>query len=153
MIVDNISRLDKYNLSKEVVQKILTFVDKANNEELELARYDLDGDNLFALVQSYKGKEHSEGKWETHKKYADLQYVKSGLEIIKCVDVNKLTLANAYDENMDLAFYEDHKEDSLSILSDGMFGIYLPGDAHMPGLKVNEEEIKKIVFKIKVDTL
>ena len=75
MIVDNISRLDKYNLSKEVVEKILAFVDKANNEELELGRYDLDGDNLFALVQSYKGKEHSEGKWETHKKYADLQYV------------------------------------------------------------------------------
>lgn len=153
MIVDNISRLDKYNLSKDVVEKILAFVDKANNEELELGRYDLDSDNLFALVQTYKGKEHSEGKWETHKKYIDLQYVQSGCEIIKCVDVDKLTLVDKYDESMDLAFYENHKEDSISTLTNGMFGIYLPGDAHMPGLKVNEEQIKKIVFKIKVDSL
>lgn len=153
MIIDNICRLGQYNLSGVVVEKILAFVKEASEEDLELGRYDLDGDNLFALVQCYVGKEHSDGKWETHEKYADLQYVQSGTEIIKCVDYSKLTLVGSYDENMDIAFYKEHKEDSLSVLESGMFGIYLPHDAHMPGLKVNEENIKKIVFKIKISSI
>ena len=153
MIVDNICRLGMYNLPQGVANEILAFVEKAKSEMLEVGRYDLDGNNLFALVQSYTGKEHCEGKWETHEKYIDLQYVLSGTEIIKCVDFTKLTLVGCYDESMDLAFYEDYKEDSLSVLESDMFGIYFPHDAHMPGLKVNNEEINKIVFKIKVDTL
>ncbi|MBK7541977.1 MAG: YhcH/YjgK/YiaL family protein [Candidatus Competibacteraceae bacterium] len=38
-------------------------------------RHELAGDALFALVQDYHTKPQSEGFWEAHRRYTDLQFI------------------------------------------------------------------------------
>ena len=50
--------------------------------KLEVKRYDIDGDNLYATVSEYITKNEEDAKFEAHQKYIDIQYVISGKEIM-----------------------------------------------------------------------
>ena len=80
MIADKITNLKLYG---DIVpaEEILAFVEKVEKEKLPTGRYELDGDNLFALVQEYESKPKAEARMESHRLYTDLQYVISGLVI------------------------------------------------------------------------
>ena len=43
-------------------------------------RYDIEGDRVFALVQSYTTVPASEKKYESHRLYADIQFIAAGAE-------------------------------------------------------------------------
>ncbi len=45
-----------------------------------LGRHDLDGDDLFALVQEYTTRAADECVWEAHRRYIDVQFVVTGAE-------------------------------------------------------------------------
>ena len=43
-------------------------------------RYEIQGDQVFAMVQSYDTKPREQGKWEPHRQYADIQFMITGRE-------------------------------------------------------------------------
>ncbi|HEY2574566.1 MAG TPA: YhcH/YjgK/YiaL family protein, partial [Verrucomicrobiaceae bacterium] len=47
-----------------------------------LGRHEIDGDQVFALVQSYATKPVEEALFEAHRKYIDVQFLFSGRETI-----------------------------------------------------------------------
>ena len=47
-------------------------------EALATGTYEIDGKQVYALVQEYQSKRPADGKWEAHRKYIDLQYVVRG---------------------------------------------------------------------------
>ena len=112
-------------------------------------RYELDGDKVFALVQSYQSKPRAEGKWEAHCKYIDVQYIASGAERIGWTHVSRLTLTEPYDETKDIAFYKG-TGDFVTVPA-GSFAILFPEDAHMPGIAVDTPSpVTKVVVKVRV---
>jgi YhcH/YjgK/YiaL family protein len=120
----------------------------ANPADLAPGRVEIDGDRVFALIQEYNTKPMEQGRWEAHVKYIDIQYIANGEENIGYANLGDVTLGD-YDEAKDR--YIPQGEGSFIRLSAGMFGLFMPEDAHMPNMAVNQPRpVKKIVVKVAV---
>lgn len=54
MILDRIKNISRYENLNIDFKAIVKFIDRVTNENLDNGRYDIKGDKLFALVQSYE---------------------------------------------------------------------------------------------------
>ena len=148
MIFDTLDNVRNYKgLGR--VYTALEFLAKTDFSKIDLGRYELDGDNIFYIVQSYDtdpGKTVS----EAHKKYIDIQYMIEGEEIICVADISvDKELTEAKEEN-DVWFY-NCKTEPL-VLSAGKYMVLYPNDLHCPGVATNGTAItcRKVVVKVKV---
>lgn len=111
-------------------------------------RYELRGEDLFALVQSYDTAPGAEKRFESHARYVDLQFVAAGRERILHAPVHSLTVETPYDEEQDVAFYAEPPASSSLLLTAGHFVILHPHDGHKPGCMAGgREAVKKVVVK------
>jgi YhcH/YjgK/YiaL family protein len=120
--------------------------------KLEVKRYDIDGDNLFATVSEYLSKNEDVAKFEAHRKYIDIQYVISGKEIMNVAPLKTAKeVLVPYDAEKDIEFLTVSKIADFKA-SPSCFFVFFPDDAHRPGLKdgVNSP-VRKIVIKLKVE--
>lgn len=149
MIIDKLSNTHLYSSLGERITKALAYLKQTDFSKLELGNYEIDGDNIFALVNEYNTKAESDGKLEAHKEYIDVQFVAKGSELMGYAPFENQKVINEYNEQNDIAFFDGEK--SLIKVDEGMFAIFFPTDLHMPGIKVNNSEyVKKIVIKVKV---
>lgn len=147
MIYDVIENAHIYYNLGEKFEKALKFLAETDFDSVESGRIDIDGDNIFALVQEYNTKDPDKGKWEAHRKYIDIQYVHTGGEDFGFVNVDYLESDGKYNAEKDIEYFSGDG-DFLQI-HDGEFIILFPQDAHMPGLTIEEsEKIKKVVIKV-----
>lgn len=150
MIADKLSNLNTYAQLAPYEADIRAFLKKMD-EHIPDGRYDLRGDELFALVQRYNSKPKEGALMESHKLYADLQYIYSGKEWIYVDYADELVACDDRTPTSDIIFYEVRPDKGGSLLSAGMFGYYAPQDAHMPCIMADgPEAIEKVVFKIRV---
>jgi YhcH/YjgK/YiaL family protein len=141
-----------YFKNKERWEKAFKFLKSNDLSKLELKRYDLDGDNLFATVSEYLSKNEETAKFEAHRKYIDIQYVISGKEIMNIAPIKTVKeVLTPYDATKDIEFVTVDKIVNYKATPVNFF-IFFPGDAHRPGLKdgVNST-VRKLVVKLKVD--
>jgi len=148
MIYDNIKNYALYAGVKPDFKEIFEFL---KNEKFEKTpgRYDFKNGSYY-LVQSYDSKPESEGFFESHRKYIDIQYIVNGKERHVIANISTLTVQENYNEEKDMIKY-DGKGSSI-ILDEGYFGIYFPEDGHMPNIRIGSEPEKmfKVIFKIPV---
>jgi YhcH/YjgK/YiaL family protein len=119
---------------------------------MELKRYDIDGDNLYAPVSEYYTKKVEDARYESHQKYIDIQYVASGKELIGIgkMDDLKETL-QSYDASKDVMFMSVNKIDNYKA-DPGRFFVFFPSDVHRPGLRDGDSTlVRKVVVKVKID--
>ncbi len=149
MIVDIIENAQEYyNLSKNF-QKGFEFLKNTDLKNLDNGKYEIDGDNIFVSIQDYNTKPESEGKFEAHKKYADIQFIITGEEKIGFTNVKNCTPTTFYDDTNDIIFLEG-KGDFIKAV-ENTFLIFLPQDAHMPCISIdNSKYVKKAVVKVKL---
>jgi YhcH/YjgK/YiaL family protein len=149
MIIDKLSNAHLYSNLGERINKAFNYLKTTDFSKSELGRYDIDGDNIFALVNEYNTKEETEGKLEAHKNYLDVQFVANSKELMGYVPLKNQKVITPYNEQNDIIFYEGDK--SFTLVEEGMFAIFFPTDVHMPGIKVeNSEYVKKVVVKVRV---
>ena len=114
-------------------------------------RYDIDCDNVYALVQSYDTVAATEKKYESHRVYADIQYVAVGSELILYAPTAQLQPVTTYDEAKDFLLYSDPAATTPLLLGPGRFAIFLPQDGHKPGCVDGVPcHMKKVVIKVRV---
>lgn len=118
-------------------------------------RYDLDGDNIFALVQSYRTVAPGEKRFESHRNYADIQFVARGQERIFYAPVKQLPgVVRRYNPKSDSVLHKDPARATSATslgLGPGSFAIFFPGDGHKPGcINGAVSRIKKVVIKVRV---
>lgn len=148
MIIDDIKNAGFYENVHPDFAKAFEFILTSDFSKLEDGKYEIKGDDIFAIVQQYKTKDKEEAILEAHKKYIDIQYISSGVELIGVSMLDKQTPVVSESEK-DLAFYEG--ESSFIKLKKGMFAIFFPHDLHMPGIKQDQSiAVKKVVLKVKV---
>ncbi len=82
MIIVKINEAEELYDLDERMETALKYIENTDLNALENGRYEIDGDNIYAIVQDYQTKSQSEGKWEAHKKYIDIQCVIKGKEKI-----------------------------------------------------------------------
>ena len=147
MVVDKLEKYKNYRWNGRM-KRAFKFLLGNDLASLEKGRVDIDGDNIYAMVQSYDSKPLSEGAWEAHRKYADIQVVVSGAEQIGYAEIGSLT-EKPYDEEKD--FMKLTGEGGFCRMSAGMFMVLYPQDAHMPGLAIGTPvPVTKIVVKVRV---
>ena len=150
MIIDKIENSHLYTGLNEKIKKAFDYIRNTDLKNIEPGRYEIDGDNVFALISEYKTKLESNGKLEAHRKYIDVQYVIEGEELIGCTPLGNQIILESYKEENDIIFFEGEK--SFTKVSSGMFAIFFPEDVHMPGINVgNISEVKKLVIKVRVN--
>lgn len=149
MIVDKIKNISLYtNISEKIKKGLMLLNDKELINKPE-GKYEVDGENIYILVQRYKTKNYSEAKFEAHRNYIDIQAVLKGKEIIGYENIDNLKENVPY--KTDAAFFETPESFSEIKLTEGMFALLFPGDGHMPACDYNgKTEVIKIVVKIKI---
>ena len=116
-------------------------------------KYELDGKRLYAAVQRYETAPEAEKAWESHRVYADIQFIVSGREKILYAPVEELQPGTPYNEAKDVEKYsgETVKNAAFTILPAGSFAVYLPQDGHKPGCMVDSPEpVVKVVIKVQL---
>ncbi len=104
-----------------------------------------------AIVSEYTTKTVEPRGYEAHIKYADVQFLLSGSELMKCSPLQKLEPSTPYEADKDRRFYQDSPDGFNLQLGGGYFAVVFPDDAHMPGLAAGEPMmVKKLVLKVPV---
>ncbi|AHG91614.1 Conserved hypothetical protein CHP00022 [Gemmatirosa kalamazoonensis] len=113
-------------------------------------KYPIDGDAVYAQVQSYTTKPASEKKWESHRRYLDVQYMVSGRERMTVSPLPGLAGATPYNDAKDVVNYAGASGEASSVyLEGGQFAIFFPEDGHQPGVQAGESgEVRKVVVKV-----
>ena len=118
---------------------------------LDPGRYEIDGLNLFFMVNHYETKPSEEVLFEAHREYADIQYVYEGEEFIGVAPLKAGTETVAYNPEKDIAFYEVKEAVSHKAAADRIF-ILFPEDLHQPGVMTSlPAPVKKVVIKVKLE--
>ncbi|MDE6658866.1 MAG: YhcH/YjgK/YiaL family protein [Eubacterium sp.] len=152
MIFDKIENISDYFEDLPLLEKVADFVKDFNENGKADGTYKIDGDKVFAMVQSYRTKPQTpEMMFEAHKKYIDVQYIVSGMERIRWARLNSVDLVEEkYSKGQDVAFYEGTPLFDFT-LTKGTFLLLYPEDAHLPGLSADKDvNVRKIVFKVMV---
>ncbi len=148
MFVDHKLQFNKYCEIDRRLVPIMDFIENTKPEDLKVGRYDLTED-IFYIVSN--NKKTGTTRFESHKKYIDVQYIVSGAECMLCAPVYALKECEAYNPEKDVVFYPLSEKENTSIdLYSGDFVVFYPHDAHSPEHPINDNEVLKIVFKIPV---
>lgn len=129
------------------------FLNRSDLATMAEDKYDLAGDSVFATVYSFIPKDFKDSKWEAHRRYADIQYMISGVEKIGKASASALEEKTPYDTTKDIAFYTG--KGKFHIAKPGTFFIFFPGDAHRPDVKVHPSDtlkVKKVTIKVRSGT-
>ena len=149
MIKDKlINAKNYYNLSNNM-QKGLAWLENTDLNNIEDGKYEIDGDNVYASVQTYETKENA--KYESHRKYIDIQCMIKGKEKIGVTDLSNCKTCIEYDSDRDLEFYDINCNEEYLNLNENDFLIFYPQDAHKPSISIEKpSKVKKVVVKVAV---
>ena len=151
MIFDTIDNRHLYAAISPRIKAALEYLAASDFSKMEAGRYEIDGDNVYAMVQEYKSEPKEQRKWECHKKYIDVQYVHSGSENILVAGSEGAQVIQPYEEDNDCEL-SLLKEWSTLRMEAGMGSILYPEDLHAPGIRIDKaEQVEKIVVKVKID--
>jgi biofilm protein TabA len=140
------------------MRKALDFLEHAPAAEfagLPDGKIDIDGDKVFALVQSYKTAAAGDPVvFEVHRQYIDVQYVAAGDEVMAWASTEGLPATAEYEAAKEAWFAaKPLAETTLLRLAAGELAIFYPTDAHAPRLAAGEPApVKKIVVKVAVES-
>ncbi len=155
MVVTDLKYATDQVIISDGIRKALDFLKDTNLQELPVGRIDIDGDKIFALVQSYQSRmEHHEPKFELHRKYVDVQYLVSGVEIMAWALPDLYTQTTPYNAENDLMFGTIPTGKWTPVLFPvGHVIVLYPTDAHASGLAVDQpEDIKKVIVKVDLES-
>lgn len=139
----------QYNRSKDTWDKVFAFLaDSKKLDTLKPGIYPIDGKNAYTTITEGPEKTEANAKWESHRKYIDLQYIIRGKEKIGRADVDAATITQPYGDARDAANYTADGE--YYIATPAEFYLFFPSDAHRPSIHVDGYDVvKKMVIKIR----
>jgi YhcH/YjgK/YiaL family protein len=141
-----------YFKNKDRWDKAFSFLKSTDLSKLPVKRAEIDGDNVYALVQDYLSKNDEAANFEAHRKYADIQYVINGAEIMEITPLTmKKAEVTAYNASSDIEYMTVTQKTSIKATPERFF-MFFPSDSHRPGMKDGENSrIRKVVVKVKLE--
>ncbi len=153
MVYDAIENMRRYAPLLPGLDKAVAFMERGDLAGLPDGRVEIDGDRVFANVQTYMTRPIDMRGFEAHGKYADVQFVIGG-EGELCgvaVPTDEQDVVTPYDEAKDVLFCAPPLCEWFR-LTPGFFAIFLPQDAHEPGRQLGEvAKVRKCVVKIRLN--
>ena len=148
MIMDLLSRWNTYTWLNKRFEEGFRFVEQIKADAPE-GRTEIDGGNIFGMVQNYETNAWEGQRFEAHRQYADIQMLLAGEESILWAPASALTTVQSYEP--DIEFYELKPASAELVLTPGIFCVFFPGDAHAPCLQHKaQSSVRKVVVKVRV---
>jgi YhcH/YjgK/YiaL family protein len=151
MVFDRLAHAPMYEGMTKLMRHAFDFLRRPDLDTLAAGKYPIVGDDdVYALVQSYQTKPADNAKWETHRRYIDVQFVASGVERMGYGYLTDFQPLNAYNEPGDYQHYTGSGGDF--VMTPGTFAIFSPHDVHRPTVAVDQPIlVRKVVVKVRVD--
>lgn len=150
MIVASLSNLSRYRGISKNLDIAFDWLKEGAWRQLPAGKFQIRGDDVFALVQEYVTKEHSECRFEAHRRYIDIQMLFSGKEIIEVAPVDSLNVIEPYKPDIEFFAYPAAGEVHTLTMTAEQCAIFFPEDAHRPCMKIGgiAEPVRKLVVKV-----
>ena len=149
MIFDHISNLGCYAEKNEKLAVIAEFLSTHPADTLVDGRHELP-EGIYVNVSS--GPVRDDGVFEVHRRYADLQLVIEGSEIMEWAHLSELSDGAAYNAEGDYQLFSCQPSAALTLkVCCGYFAVFYPQDGHKASLRLNHDVCRKAVFKIPID--
>lgn len=149
MICDNLKNKRDYSSINKNFRKAFEFLNNNDLKNLEVGKYEIDGENVFALVQEYITEIDENKKYETHEKYIDIQVIIEGQEIMGYAQADALFVCEDKRIENDVIFYNSTLKGNNIKFYEGDYAIFFTEDAHRPGCALGEcSRVKKVLVKV-----
>jgi len=146
MIFDHISNISAYAFLGKNFETAVKYLENTDLASLAAGHYDIDGEKVYANIFE-RELTQVPTLWEVHKKYADIQLVIAGSEILGCCPLHRLHEQPVFGDN-DCAVFNG-LEGTMAELQAGEFIIAMPQDVHQPNCPGKPGPYsKKMVVKV-----
>jgi len=148
MILDTLAHAERYRALHPLFERAFDFLRDTDLMALAPGKHDVQGEQIFAIVEACEGRTRAEAKLECHRRYIDIQLVLAGVDemgwqpVAECLDPQ-----TEYDAARDIRFFNDTPSSWIAT-PPGAFCLFFPEDAHAP--LVGTGMIRKVVVKIAV---
>ncbi|OOM78882.1 YhcH/YjgK/YiaL family protein [Clostridium sp. BL-8] len=151
MIIADLKDFKHYYKESDKMGRAFKFLQENDLQALETGKHLIEGEDIFALVQVYTTKESGLCRFESHKRYIDIQFIVSGIEKMSYLPIHKLILAEDDLIKSDKALYKNASGNDL-IVNEGQFVVFYPEDGHKACIAIDDPcQVKKIVLKVALD--
>lgn len=149
MIKDKLINAENYYMLSRNIKAGFEWLKKTDLENLSDGKYYINGEDLYANVQTYQTKD--DANFEAHRGYIDIQYMIKGGEYVGYTHISNCAVCEEYDKSRDIEFLTCADEIPYQLLSEGEFLLFYPQDAHKPSINPNvKNTVKKVVVKVKI---
>lgn len=151
MIITSKDQAYRYkNISKNL-DKALDYIQKLKLEDFNITEDKKICDEVKYNVFDYQPHNGQPGDmFEQHKKWFDIHLIISGSEKMALTSNELVETTQPYDSSTDSELSTGQPK-VIVTLHPGDMLIAFPEDIHQPGIKVNNDTIRKVVVKVKTD--
>jgi biofilm protein TabA len=108
-------------------------------------------DEAYASEQCYLTRAEEGARFESHRRFIDIQVLLQGREWIEWAPIDRLAVEQEYDAEADVMFFATPGLRSRLLLEPGLAAVFWPSDAHRPCLAVDDAvAVCKTVVKLPV---
>ncbi|HOI48284.1 MAG TPA: YhcH/YjgK/YiaL family protein [Prolixibacteraceae bacterium] len=146
--IDKKSFAKFYFQSPERWKAAFDLIKNTDFSKVEPGRYEIDGKNLFYVVDRYETRDRAVVKPEAHRKYIDIQVVLEGEELMGLTGLEQAEVTVPYNPEKDVEFFTS---DNLVYhqATPASYFVFFPEDVHQPTVKIAESvPVKKLVVKL-----
>lgn len=153
MIYDGLGAIGLYRGLSRGLDVLIDWLEHNDPATLPVGTTEIDGKRVYANVMNASTKWERDARFETHRKYMDVQIDLEGAESFKTTP-GETVPAGEFDEATDKGYChaaEGNTDLLEGTLAGGHFAVFMIGEPHMPNLVVPGAEpgpIKKICFKV-----
>lgn len=119
-----------------------------------LGKFPIDGDSIYGNVMEYETSLEIPEKLEFHRKYADIQAILNGEELMFWADIAGLEVCDPYLDEKDVEFRKPQKNAFSKLdLVPGLFAVFYPEDGHYgKGIPFSgmRGKLRKVVVKVRL---
>ena len=76
--MDALPQYSQVGIPAECIEKISEYVNSWELAALPCGKYVIDGERIYVSIQEYETKSYGDCRFETHKRYADIQCILQG---------------------------------------------------------------------------
>lgn len=130
------------------------YLRRTDLKHVPIGTHQIEGDDVFAMVQENAVKPAEQCRWEAHKKYIDIQYIVAGTEGMGVGALDHFEVETPHDDTRDVAFYRPRPGAGATTIwvRPGEFALFFPTDVHKPLISPDggTDKVWKVVVKVRV---
>ena len=147
MILDKLDNAARYESLHPAFAQAFKWLREQDGASLPAGRVEISGEKLYASVMHEAGRGREATRFETHRRYIDIQYLATGSDLMGWAHAREGLRSLGYDASRDLEFYTEPPSVWIPVHA-GHFAIFFPEDAHAP--MAGTGPMVKVVVKVAV---